>query len=44
MAADAAFRDFYDKASERNTLGIPCHNPHVCAAQVMSSDGPLIEL
>ena len=33
LHADAAFNDFFSVAKERNTAGIPCHNPHVCASQ-----------
>ena len=33
MAADGAFRDFYETAKERNTAGVPCRSPFVCASQ-----------
>ena len=33
LAGDAAFTDFFATAKERNTAGVPCRSPHVCAAQ-----------
>jgi hypothetical protein len=33
MANDAAFRDFYAVARRRNSEGVPCRSPFVCAAQ-----------
>jgi len=37
MAADAAFRDFYETARKRNDRGVACKRPERCAAQPYAS-------
>jgi hypothetical protein len=37
LAADAAFRDFYNTARLRNSAGVACRSPYACAAQPVAS-------